>query len=103
MSHTRRQKVSRHVAHLSRRIREKREHDPKPFAAARKLRDGSLEHVNADASLILPHVAKLPSGYSYAWQNTAGQIHVTNDPTYDPNSDPAMNSTTWTRIQPVRR
>jgi hypothetical protein len=48
-------------------------------------------------------MAKLPSGYSYAWENPAGQVHMTNDPTYDPNSDPAMNSTTWTRITPVRR
>ena len=42
---------------------------------------------------------KLPSEYGQAWQGSNGEIHMNNDPLYDPNSDPGRNQATWTRIE----
>jgi hypothetical protein len=44
-------------------------------------------------------MVKLPTQYGQAWQGSNGEIHMNNDPLFDPNTDPNMNQATWTRIE----
>ena len=42
---------------------------------------------------------ELPSAYGHAWQGNNGQYIMTNDPIYNPNSDPNNVHAGWTELQ----
>jgi hypothetical protein len=42
---------------------------------------------------------KLPTQYGHAWSGADGTIIMNNEPSYNPNSDPNLTSTTWTPME----
>jgi hypothetical protein len=44
---------------------------------------------------------ELPNNYQHAWRGENGQYIVSNDPLYNPNTDP-NSGTNWTQLQQAR-
>ena len=45
---------------------------------------------------------ELPSGYNHIWQGNNGQYIQTNDPNYNPASDPNVQQYSWTKLSQAR-
>lgn len=72
-------------------------------AAMDRMQEKTVDAIHEQTPYTTPsgETVKLPSFYDHVYTDGNGRYLLENDALYDPNTDPAMNSQTWQRIEPT--